>query len=179
MSGDCIVPPCRPYIVRALYDWMSDNSMTPLIAVNVNFPGVELPLSYAQNGVIVLNISPSAVRNLNIDNEGISFSARFGGVPHDVYVPMIAVTTIYPREDISLGMCLFPEKAYDEGNINAYSKNNINLNPMPEEEKMPIFEIIDNASSNMDKKLADAKENQNNKTNESSEHKKPNFEIVE
>ena len=50
---------------------------------------------------------------------------------------------------------------------------------MPEEEKMPIFEIIDNASSNMDKKLADAKENQNNKTNESSEHKKPNFEIVE
>ena len=108
------VQPCRPYLLRAMYDWMVDNRLTPQISVNVNCPGVQLPLQYAQNGVIILNISTTAVRNLNIDNDAISFCARFGGVPHDVYVPMYAVITIYPREDLSMGMCMFPERAYDE-----------------------------------------------------------------
>ena len=90
MADGIKVPPCRPYVVRAMYDWMVDNLLTPQIAVNVNFPEVDLPLQYAQNGLIILNISPRAVLNLKIDNKGISFNARFGGVPHSVYVPMIA-----------------------------------------------------------------------------------------
>lgn len=114
MSEEVHVSPFRPYLVRALYDWMLENRLTPHITVNVNVPGVQLPLQYAQNGMIVLNISPSAVKGLTIDNDAISFCARFGGVPHDVYVPMYAVATVYPREDVSLGLCMFPEKAYDE-----------------------------------------------------------------
>ena len=102
MADGIKVPPYRPYIVRAMYDWMLDNMLTPQIAVNVNYPLVDLPLQYAQNGMIILNISPRAVLNLKIDNQGLSFDARFGGVPHSVYVPMIAVSSIYPREDPKL-----------------------------------------------------------------------------
>ena len=71
MSDGIKVPPCRPYVLRAMYDWMVDNLLTPQIAVNVNFPEVDLPLQYAQNGLIILNISPRAVLNLKIDNRGI------------------------------------------------------------------------------------------------------------
>ncbi len=114
MAEGIKVTPCRPYILRAMYDWMIDNMLTPQIAVNVNFPEVDLPLQYAQNGLIILNISPRAVLNLKIDDRGIAFDARFGGVPHSVYVPMIAVTSIYPREDPKLGMYLLPETGYDD-----------------------------------------------------------------
>ena len=72
MADGIKVPPYRPYIVRAMYDWMLDNMLTPQIAVNVNYPLVDLPLQYAQNGMIILNISPRAVLNLKIDNQGLS-----------------------------------------------------------------------------------------------------------
>ncbi len=183
MADGLHVPPCRPYIVRALYDWMVDNHMTPQITVNVNCPNVELPLQYAQNGVIVLNISPNAVRNLVMDNEAISFSARFGGVPHEVYVPMFAVTTIYPREDISLGMCLFPERAYDEMFYDD-QKNKSHLSAVEDidnkVEKMP-FEIIDSGFKTQKSESQDNKPSIVSSDDKSSkkERKKPTLEIVE
>lgn len=91
--------PSRPYLVRALNDWILDNNMTPYIVVDVDVQGVSVPDDYVTNGQIILNISPSAVNELMIDLDSISFRARFGGVPMQVYVPIIAIMAIYSKEN--------------------------------------------------------------------------------
>jgi len=72
----------RPYLVRALYEWIVDNDCTPHLLVNAEFAGVQVPTGFASDGQIVLNVSPTAVRNLHMDNEAVSFEGRFSGVPH-------------------------------------------------------------------------------------------------
>lgn len=89
----------RPYLVRALYEWIMDNQCTPHILVDAHWPGTSVPQEYVQNGQIVLNISSSAVMDLHITNESISFRGRFGGVPRDIMVPSGAVLGIYAREN--------------------------------------------------------------------------------
>jgi len=89
----------RPYLVRALYEWIVDNDCTPHLLVNVDYPGVQVPAGYASDGQIVLNVAPSAVRHLHMDNEAISFEGRFGGVAHSLNVPSAAVMAIYAREN--------------------------------------------------------------------------------
>ncbi len=91
--------PSRPYLVRALNDWILDNNMTPYIVVDVDVQGVSVPEDYVTNGQIILNISPSAVSELLVDLEAISFKARFGGVPMQVYVPIVAIMAIYSKEN--------------------------------------------------------------------------------
>ncbi|MCP5160939.1 MAG: ClpXP protease specificity-enhancing factor [Hahellaceae bacterium] len=91
--------PSRPYLVRALNDWILDNGMTPYIVVDVGIQGVQVPHDFVTNGQIVLNVSPSAVRGLMIENEALEFNARFGGVPMQVYVPMPAIMAIYAKEN--------------------------------------------------------------------------------
>jgi stringent starvation protein B len=91
--------PSRPYLVRALNDWILDNDMTPYIVVDVDVQGVSVPEDYVTNGQIILNISPAAVSNLLVDLEAISFKARFGGVPMQVYVPIVAIMAIYSKEN--------------------------------------------------------------------------------
>ncbi|MDC6625468.1 ClpXP protease specificity-enhancing factor SspB, partial [Leclercia adecarboxylata] len=76
----------RPYLVRALYEWIVDNECTPHLLVNVDYPGVQVPAGFASDGQIVLNVAPSAVRHLHMDNEAISFEGRFGGVAHSLNV---------------------------------------------------------------------------------------------
>jgi stringent starvation protein B len=88
----------RPYLLRALVEWINDNDMTPHILVDVGLPGVQVPASAVKDGRVVLNIAERAVLRLQIDNEGVSFSARFGGVSFPVQVPMSAVLAIYARE---------------------------------------------------------------------------------
>jgi stringent starvation protein B len=100
--------PNRPYLVRALYEWILDNDLTPYLLVDAGQAGVVVPSHFVQDGKIVLNISPSAVRGLTLGNEHISFNARFGGVAMDVSVPAEAVLGIYAREN-GRGM-LFPEE---------------------------------------------------------------------
>lgn len=100
--------PNRPYLVRALYEWILDNEMTPHLLVDANRPETLVPEQFVQDGKIVLNISPSAVRALVLGNERISFNARFGGVAMDVRVPVEAVMGIYAREN-GRGM-LFPDE---------------------------------------------------------------------
>jgi stringent starvation protein B len=102
----------RPYLIRALYEWIVDNGLTPYILVDAAYPDLAAPREYADNGKLVLNIAPRAVRALNVSNEGISFNARFGGTPRDVFVPVLAVLAIYAREN-GQGM-LFSER--DDGN---------------------------------------------------------------
>ncbi len=89
----------RPYLVRALYEWIVDNDCTPHLLVNAEFPGVRVPPGYANDGQIVLNVSPSAVRNLHMDNEAVSFEERFGGTAHLLYIPSGAMLAIYAREN--------------------------------------------------------------------------------
>ena len=89
----------RPYLVRALYEWIVDNDCTPHMLVNSDYPKVQVPQGFASDGQIVLNVSPTAVRQLHMDNEAVSFEGRFGGVPHTLYVPISAILGIYAREN--------------------------------------------------------------------------------
>lgn len=89
----------RPYIIRALYEWILDNECTPHLLVNAMDDHVEVPQQYVDKGQIVLNISPTAVVDLLLTNEAVQFSGRFGGVPMDVFVPVAAVMGIYAREN--------------------------------------------------------------------------------
>jgi stringent starvation protein B len=104
----------RPYLVRALYEWIVDNDCTPHILVNAEFPAVQVPQGFASDGQIVLNISPSAVRSLHMDNDAVSFEGRFGGVSHSLYVPVGAIMGIYAREN-GQGMVFELEPADDQG----------------------------------------------------------------
>ena len=83
--------PRRPYLLRAFYEWLLDNQLTPHLVVDVTLPGVMVPMEYARDGQIVLNIAPRAVGNLELANDEVRFNARFGGVPRNVSVPMAAV----------------------------------------------------------------------------------------
>lgn len=89
----------RPYLVRALYEWIVDNDCTPHMLVNAEYPKVQVPDGFASDGQIVLNVSPSSVRSLHMDNDAVSFEGRFGGVPHSLFVPIGAVLGIYAREN--------------------------------------------------------------------------------
>ncbi len=89
----------QPYLLKAFYDWIVDNNLTPYIVVDAILPGVEVPQQFVKEGQIVLNISPSACVNLHIELDAISFQARFSGQPMQVYVPSIAVSAIYAREN--------------------------------------------------------------------------------
>jgi len=89
--------PTRPYILRALYEWCVDNGYTPHLAVKVD-SHVQVPSEYVKGGEITLNISPTAVHKLQMGNELIEFSARFGGVARQIAVPIAAVHALYARE---------------------------------------------------------------------------------
>ncbi len=89
----------QPYLLRAFSDWIIDNGLTPYIVVEAEILGVEVPRQFVKDGQIVLNISPSACVNLNVGLEGVAFQARFSGQPMQVFVPSIAVSAIYAREN--------------------------------------------------------------------------------
>ena len=88
----------RPYLVRALHEWCTDNGFTPYVAVSVD-DSVQVPREYVSNGEIVLNISFDATSNLHLSNEFIVFKARFGGVAREISVPMGRVIAIYAKEN--------------------------------------------------------------------------------
>jgi len=89
----------RPYLLRAIYQWIVDNGCTPHLLVNACAPGVEVPADYVENDKIVLNVGPAAAHGLELGDEAISFEARFGGRPMSVLAPISAVLAIYAREN--------------------------------------------------------------------------------
>ncbi|WP_303288639.1 ClpXP protease specificity-enhancing factor [Marinobacter sp. SS8-8] len=89
----------RPYLVRAFNEWILDNDCTPYIVVDAGIQGVQVPTEHVANGQIVLNISPGAVRGLVIGNGALEFSARFAGVPMQVFIPLQAIMAIYAKEN--------------------------------------------------------------------------------
>mgnify|MGYP001820640173 CR=1 FL=1 len=102
----------RPYIMRALYDWIVDNNCTPYVLVDASISGVSVPTQYVKDDQIVLNISPDAVVDLSITNQAVAFNGRFGGKAEDVFVPITAVVGIYAREN-GQGMVFDPEEPSD------------------------------------------------------------------
>ncbi len=100
--------PSKPYMIRAIWEWVIDNELTPHIMVDALYPGTFVPQQFVKDGQIVLNVAPSAVVALDLDNAGISFNARFSGIAHDIYVPVGAVLGIYAREN-GRGMMFEPE----------------------------------------------------------------------
>ena len=93
-----VLPPKRPYLLRALHQWMIDNNQTPYLVVDAAYTGVAVPEQHIQDGRITLNLSYSATSNLTMGNDEISFEARFGGVARRIFIPVPAVLGIYARE---------------------------------------------------------------------------------
>ena len=91
--------PSQPYLLRAIYDWIVDNQMTPYVLVNAENDYAYIPRDYVENGKIVLNVSPIAVNALELGNDYVAFSARFAGKPMDVSFPVTAVLAIYAKEN--------------------------------------------------------------------------------
>jgi len=89
----------RPYLLRALFEWIADNNMTPHILVEAGAEGVDVPDQAVQKGKVILNIDNSAVRELDLGNEWLTFKARFSGNEHNVSVPIDAVLAIYAKEN--------------------------------------------------------------------------------
>ncbi len=98
----------RPYLIRALYEWIFDNGMTPHVLVDAGMDDVVVPRQHVENGKIVLNVSPQAVQNLQLHNEYIKFGARFSGQPMQVHIPVMAILAIYAKEN-GKGMVFTPE----------------------------------------------------------------------
>ena len=112
MSNSDTMSSNRPYLVRAMYDWICDNGLTPYVLVDARQPGVRVPTHAIKDGQIVLNVAMRAVADLELGNDRIRFHARFGGVSQQVDVPIAAVLAIYAQEN-GQGM-MFPVEARDE-----------------------------------------------------------------
>ncbi len=102
----------KPYLIRAIHDWILVNQMTPHLVVDANYPSTQVPMEFVDDGRIVLNISPGAVHGLVIGNDWIAFNARFGGIAREVMVPIEAVVGIFTREN-GQGM-VFPDPVYPD-----------------------------------------------------------------
>jgi stringent starvation protein B len=98
----------KPYLIRSIYEWIIDNSMTPHLLIDAEHRDAILPVDFIENGKIVLNIRPEAIQNLSLGNEEIQFHARFSGNPMQISVPTVAVNAIYAKEN-GKGM-VFDEK---------------------------------------------------------------------
>ncbi len=108
-------PSQRPYLIRAMHEWMTDTGKTPHLVVDAIAPGVQVPSMHIQDGKMVLNCSYSATKNLILGNDEIEFEARFSGVPHVIRVPVETVLSIYARES-GEGM-LFAEQEVGVGEV--------------------------------------------------------------
>jgi stringent starvation protein B len=91
--------PSQPYLVRAIYEWIVDNALTPYVLVNAEHDATHVPRQYVENGKIVLNLGPIAVNDLDMANDYITFNARFGGKAMDVSFPVASVLAIYAKEN--------------------------------------------------------------------------------
>ncbi|GLS83376.1 ClpXP protease specificity-enhancing factor [Paraferrimonas haliotis] len=104
--------PSRPYLLRAYYEWLSDNQLTPHLVVDATVAGTQVPQQFVKDGQIVLNILNSAVVGLQMTNDEVSFNARFAGQPQKVILPMASIIAIYAREN-GAGTVFDDEEAFE------------------------------------------------------------------
>lgn len=116
----------QPYLLKAFFDWIVDNDLTPYIVVDANYPMVEVPQEFVKDGQIVLNISPAACVNFHLDLDGLAFQARFSGQPRRLSMPCQAVQAIYAREN-GAGTVFAPEESLtdDEELLSAVDDNEL------------------------------------------------------
>jgi len=100
--------PVKPYLIRAIYEWIIDNDLSPYINVDTTIPLVTVPEQHIENNSITLDISPESVNELLIDNEAMTFQARFTGKVNDIYLPIPSIASIYAQEN-NQGMA-FPKE---------------------------------------------------------------------
>ena len=133
--------PTKPYLVRAIHEWCVDNGFTPHLLVAVNAQ-CRVPMAYVKDGEIVLNLNYSATKDLHIDNDAIVFSARFGGVSQNLYVPMGAVKGIFAREN-SQGMFFELDQEADNGTDSSVADLDANeKDSKTPEKKKPTLTIV-------------------------------------
>jgi len=99
----------KPYLIRAFYDWIVDNGLTPYILVDAEYPDAQVPREFVQKGKIVLNMSPKACRGLVLENDRILFTTRFSGQSMQIFIPPLAVLEIYAKEN-GRGISFPPEE---------------------------------------------------------------------
>jgi stringent starvation protein B len=126
----------RPYIIRAIYDWVVDNEWTPHMQVDANYPGTNVPQEFVQDGVIVLNVAPAAVVGLNMDNDWFSFKARFQGVERELGFAPEAVLAVFAREN-GQGMPFPPEPYPDEADEDLEEANKPSLSAVKDSDSTP------------------------------------------
>jgi stringent starvation protein B len=134
--------PTKPYMLRALHEWCVDNNLTPHLIVAVNAQ-TRVPMAYVKDGEIVLNVNYGATKDLHIDNDSVVFSARFGGVSQNIYVPMSAIRGIFAREN---GHGMFFEAESEQEDVEL-SKADVDAKVVENKEeliksKKPILKIV-------------------------------------
>ena len=135
--------PTRPYLARAIYEWICDNNLTPYLLVDATKPYTDVPTQFIQDGQIVLNIVPHAVHKLNMSNDAVTFSARFGGVSRDIYVPFNAVLGLYAKEN-GQGLFFDPEEYSNaQSDENPVESNHTETKPTETPKKKPSLRILD------------------------------------
>ena len=134
----------RPYLLRAIYEWLLDNNLTPHLVIDTNVPGVEVPSSHIDEGQLVLNVSPDACRHLLMGNEEVTFSARFNGASRQIRLPIDALLAIYAREN-SLGMVFGsePKLALDASIMDVVESNPLVETPLVEVPKTKSKPALD------------------------------------
>lgn len=125
----------RPYLVRAMYQWIADNGMTPHLLADASVEGIQIPAEHVQNGKIILNIAPMAISSLVLGDTEITFNARFSGQSRGIYIPIDAVLAIYAKEN-GQGM-MFSE---DDGAIS--SSDDDDPEPDPDKPKRPALRVV-------------------------------------
>lgn len=132
--------PSRPYLLRAIHEWLIDCQMTPHLLVDAEQEDVVVPTQFVQDGRIVLNINYSAVQNLVLDNDAVLFNARFSGKPFNVYIPMGAVLGIYAKEN-GQGTMFKEEDGFDLGGGDT-DPDPDSTPPSPTRPKPPQLKIV-------------------------------------
>lgn len=160
----------RPYLARALYQWLLDNEKTPYIVVDAERAGVVIPREFVQNGQIVLNVAPTAVRDLMMENDAITFSARFGGQPMQVVVPSQALIALYAQES-GVGM-VFGHEPVMPGFEEAQSQDD-------ETSAAPALASVDSEStSDAEASLPSDTEPQTTKKGEAAKKGRPSLRVI-
>ena len=127
----------RPYLVRAMYQWIADNGMTPHLLADASVEGIQIPAEHIQNGKIILNIAPMAITGLVLGDNEITFSARFSGKSSGIYIPIDAVLAIYAKEN-GQGM-MFSE---DDGAISSSDDDEPEPDPDKPKPKRPSLRVV-------------------------------------
>ncbi len=135
--------PTRPYMTRAIYEWICDNQLTPYLLVDATTAGTMVPTEYVKEGQIVLNTAPHAVHAFHISNDAISFSARFGGASRQLYIPMPALLGIYAREN-GEGLFFDPNEYADiQTPANALQSEEQKTSTTEQAKKKPSLRLLD------------------------------------